>query len=116
MEKEFHDEKTGFTDATSAFYRENGDRLLVNEVSLPESYQLSEPIFNKPRYTESDILALEEINNVLDCYLWLSNPYPTFFVEVEAAAAVKERCCEIMNAILLNNGNISTYQVDDQQN
>ena len=69
---------------------------------LPDCYELTEPLFNKAQYTESDIQALEEVNNVLDCYLWLTNPYPTFFIEVDKALAVKDRCCQIMDAILLN--------------
>lgn len=86
------------------------DYVIINPVPLPEGYHVSNALFNKPKYSDSDISELQDVTNILDCYLWLTNHFPESFIEVDAAIVIKDRCCEIIDAILVSDGRVAPFE------
>ena len=85
------------------------DHSIINQVMLPETYHITHHIFNQDRYDESILVELEEICNICDTYLWLTNHFPESFTEVDSCVIIKERIGEIIDAVLMKNGHMYTF-------
>jgi hypothetical protein len=86
------------------------DPSFIGLVRLPETYHLDHFTFTQQKYDTSHLPELEEIENICDIYLWLSHHFKESFVETEMCLMIKERCDEIIEAILSRNGQMYNYR------
>ncbi len=71
-------------------------------VKLPADYNLENKSLFHVKYSDENLGNLEEINNILSSYIYLSNPFPNLFVEKDLAIVIQNRICNIIDSIIGN--------------
>ncbi len=80
-------------------------------VTLPPDMHLDAPIFSKSNNVQT-LVELEDIFQILDSYLWLSNKFNHLFVEYDLCCMLREQVALKISEILSTTASNRNMFVD----
>ena len=71
-------------------------------VRLPNEFHLENKSLYHNTYSDNDLIYLEDVNCLLNAYIWLNSKISSIFIEKELALLLKETINRIIESIIEN--------------